>query len=128
MSWQFASPVQLVFGSGSLSRLAEFTPWDSILVVTTPGAVRRKTIDRVLEQLSGRDVEVFSMVTPGPQLAALERAADKLKQRRQLGIVALGGGSTMDTAKTGLCVATNGGSVVDYLGFELFSDKTLLSV
>jgi len=99
VSWQFASPVQLVFGNGSLARLAEFAPWDSILVVTTPGAVRRKSIDRVLDQLSDRDVEVYSMATPGPQLEVLEEASKRLKQRNHQGIVGFGGGSAIDSSK-----------------------------
>ena len=99
MNWRYSNPVQLVFGNGSLAKLPKLAPWDSILVVTTPGAVRRRTVDRVLDLLAGRDVSVYDMVTPGPQLSAMEEAATRLKQRAYQGIVAFGGGSAIDTAK-----------------------------
>ena len=99
MNWRFASPVRLVFGNGTLANLPQLAPWDPILVVTTPGAVQRRSIDWVLDLLADRDVAVYDMVTPGPQLAALEAAAIQLKQKKFEGIVAFGGGSAIDTAK-----------------------------
>ena len=99
MTWRFSNPVEVVFGAGSMGQLADLAPWESILVVTTPGAVKRKSIGRVLELLADREVEVYDMVTPGPQLAALEDTALRLKQRSFQGIVAFGGGSAIDTAK-----------------------------
>ena len=37
-------------------------------------------------------------------------------------VLALGGGSTLDSAKVALCVATSGGSTADYLGFDMFQE------
>jgi len=37
-------------------------------------------------------------------------------------VLALGGGSTLDSAKVALCVATKGGSTADYLGFDQFGE------
>ena len=99
VNWRYENPVQLVFGKGSLAKLPQLVPWESILVVTTPGAVKRRTINRVLDLLSDRDIDVYDMVTPGPQLAAMEKASVQLKQRPYEGIVAFGGGSAIDTAK-----------------------------
>jgi alcohol dehydrogenase len=99
MSWEFASPVHLVFGAGSLSQLSQLVPWRSILVVTTPGAAKRGTIGKIRELLRDREVTVYDAVAPQPQLNALEEAARKIKVRAYEGIVAIGGGSVIDTAK-----------------------------
>ena len=99
MTWRFSNPVEVVFGQGAMAQLAALAPWESILVVTTPGAMKRKSVDRVLELLADREVAVYDMVTPGPQLAALEDASIRLKHRSYQGIVAFGGGSAIDTAK-----------------------------
>lgn len=100
MAWQFGNPVRLVFGSGSLAKLPELAPWKNILLVTTPGAVVRGSIDRVLDLLWDREVTVYDGVTPGPQINALEEASTRLSKQRFQGIVAFGGGSAIDTAKT----------------------------
>lgn len=99
MAWQFGNPVRLVFGSGSLAKLPELAPWDRILLVTTPGAVVRGSVGRVLDLLRDREVTVYDMVTPGPQISALEEAAARLREQGFQGIVAFGGGSAIDTAK-----------------------------
>lgn len=99
-TWRFANPVQLVFGTGSIRKLPQLAPWDPILLVTTPGAVKRRSVDLVLDLLVDREVAVHDMVTPGPQLSVLEQAATRLKKRQYQGIVAFGGGSAIDTAKT----------------------------
>ena len=99
MAWQFGNPVRLVFGPGSLAKLPELAPWNRILLVTTPGAVVRGSVGRVLDLLRDREVTVYDMVTPGPQISALEEAAASLREQRFQGIVAFGGGSAIDTAK-----------------------------
>jgi phosphonate metabolism-associated iron-containing alcohol dehydrogenase len=97
--WQFSNPVNLIFGVGSLSKLPELVSWDSVLLVTTPGATMRGTTQRVQDLLGSRISTTYDKVGPEPQLAVLENAGHLLRGYNYNGIVAVGGGSAIDTAK-----------------------------
>ena len=97
--FQLPEATKIIFEEGGVSRLSEFVPWESILLVTTEGATRRGTTEAVKSVLSGKDLEVFDGITPEPQLDALERMGNQYRGRNFDGIVAVGGGSTIDTAK-----------------------------
>ena len=97
--WQFTNPVSLIFGPGSLSRLGELTPWRSVLVVTSAGTSLRGTTDLILDLLRDREVTVCDAVIPQPQLADLEETARRYCAGAYDGIVAVGGGSAIDTGK-----------------------------
>jgi choline dehydrogenase len=68
--------------------------------------------DGVLRQLA--DPVVFGDVQPNPDIALIDAAADLYLRRGCDGLVALGGGSVMDTAKSIGVVAVHGGSIRDY--------------
>ena len=98
-AWRFSNPVNLIFGVGSLSKLPELISWDSVLLVTTPGATMRGTTQRVQDLLGSRISTTYDKVGPEPQLAVLEDAGHLLRGYNYNGIVAVGGGSAIDTAK-----------------------------
>ncbi len=98
-SWQFHNPVQLIFGSGCLEQLPQQLPEGKVLLVTTPGFNRRGVVDRISRLLNNRDLEVFDQVEPNPDLDYLEKHRDVLKKVKPEVLLALGGGSVLDTAK-----------------------------
>ena len=62
----------------------------------------------------------YSGIAPNPSVASVDDCARVLAEAEFDVAVAVGGGSTMDTAKSALCVAACGGSIADYFGFDLF--------
>ena len=62
----------------------------------------------------------YSGIAPNPSVASVDDCARVLAETEFDVAVAVGGGSTMDTAKSALCVAACGGSIADYFGFDLF--------
>ena len=96
---QFPEATKIIFEEGAVNRLSEFVPWESILLVTTEGATRRGTTEAIKSVLPGKDLEIFDGITPEPQLDALEQMGTRYRGRKFDGIVAVGGGSTIDTAK-----------------------------
>ena len=62
----------------------------------------------------------FTDIVPNPRVEGADALAAALKATPGDAVVALGGGSTLDTAKVGVGVATCGGVTTDYLGFDLF--------
>lgn len=95
---------------------------DSFLSNTDP-------VKRILSQLEkdGFEVTVFSEVVADPSIELIDEAANQLKHSKSEAVVAVGGGSTIDSAKAMCMLATNEGSVRDYLfgGTKSVSNNSL---
>jgi choline dehydrogenase len=108
-------PTRLVHGLGAVSRLAEELAALGVsrpMLVTDPGVAAAGLVDRVLPQLDG--AVVFDDVRPNPDIELVDRAAAAYLEAGCDGLVALGGGSPMDTAKAVGVVARHGGSIASY--------------
>lgn len=98
--WSFYNPVDLRFGAGVLSQLKEVLKGRRYLLVTHPDAVFQTLTQRVSD-LVGAPVAVADGVEPNPSLRMLQPMCDALGgiASKVEVIVALGGGSVIDTAK-----------------------------
>ena len=97
--WSFRNPVEICFGSACISEYAARTTFKDALLVTTAGMVRRGTVDAFVAQWPNTSFEVCDSVTPNPAMLHMEQQADRYRDQAFDCIVALGGGSAMDTAK-----------------------------
>ncbi len=72
-----------------------------ILLVTTPGFIRRGTLDPLLAacKREGISVTVFSDIAPDPQIASVEQGFCLYQQVQAQAILAVGGGSVLDVSK-----------------------------
>ena len=86
------------------------------LIVTDPGIVQAGILERATATFNaGRiDYVVFNRVAPNPPIALVNEAAALYQSEGCNGIIGLGGGSAMDTAKSIGVVAANGGSILEY--------------
>ncbi|MBX9878326.1 MAG: bifunctional acetaldehyde-CoA/alcohol dehydrogenase [Candidatus Obscuribacterales bacterium] len=72
----------------------------SVFVLTTKSAAKRGHLSAVLERLpADSQVEVFDEVGVEPDWQAISKAIDKMRQSKPDTIIALGGGSIIDSAK-----------------------------
>ena len=91
----------------------------SVMIVTTPGFVRRGVIERLTGLLEEQNIfaAVFSDVKPDPDVECVEQAAAFFRENDCQGIIAIGGGSVMDCAKiAGALVARKGARALDLIG------------
>lgn len=95
----FYNPVRIHFGSGALSQLPALLGSRSPTLITTPGMVRRGTVELVERACARGDIRVFSDVQPNPTIASITAAASAVLDSRPEVLIAVGGGSTIDTAK-----------------------------
>lgn len=73
--------------------------------------------DTLVKELSGYvDLNVFDKVQPNPQTVDIQAMADDTNFSGTDVVVAIGGGSVMDSAKALAMLAVNGGKLEDYLG------------
>jgi len=108
-------PTRVVHGPGALARLGEALRELGVtrpLLVTDPGVAAAGLVDRALEHLEG--AVVFDEVRPNPDIELVDRGAEVYRESGCDGLVALGGGSSIDTAKSIGVVAEHGGSILDY--------------
>lgn len=115
MDFDFFSSTQIVFGWGRIQELGNHVkPFGNRAFVVTGKTPGRVSFLMELLDKSHIDYESFS-VGGEPTVEIVEKALHKAKVFKPLFVIALGGGSVLDTAKTVAALLTNPGEVTDYL-------------
>jgi choline dehydrogenase len=115
----YQSPTRLVQRLGAIQELGSEASQLGIrrpLLVTDPGVKAAGLLETALAALRGSDVEpvVFDRVKANPGVELVDAGAAEYRTQGCDGLVAIGGGSSMDTAKGIGVVAAHDGSIVDY--------------
>lgn len=86
-------------------------------VVTDPRAQALGITARILQAIheSGIETVVYDRVRVEPDLQSLQAAAAAARAANVDGFVAIGGGSTIDTAKVANLTVTDGGEIMEYV-------------
>lgn len=123
MSYQFIMPKQIFYGEGALEQAAPVIAGcgSKALIVTDPVMVKLKNVEAVQEMLekAGKAYAVFEGVTGEPTDKMVEAGAAVWEQEKCDFLVAVGGGSPIDTMKAIGVVALKGGSINDWYGKEI---------
>lgn len=86
------------------------------LLLSDAGLVECGAVRRVLDALpAGIEATVFDGIPPNPTVAGVEAAADAYREHGCDGVLALGGGSVMDSGKAVRVAVTHEGPILDYL-------------
>ena len=90
------------------------------LLVTDKGLRKTEVFLRLEDKLgnAGVKTQVFDGVSANPRVADVEAGTKAYQDAGCDGLIAIGGGSPMDTAKAIGIVVTNGGSIRDYEGLH----------
>jgi len=119
----FRIPTRISFGRGVALTLAE--PLRQVgarkaLLVTDKGVVRAGLTAPLEERLraAGIAYEIYDEVVPDPGWGEVQRCFERAKECGADAFVAIGGGSSIDTAKMAAVLLTNGGTVLDYIGID----------
>lgn len=109
------------FGAGALADLGQLTVrkmGDRIMLITDPGMVATGIVERALGYLrnSGVTVTVFADVQADPPEHVILDALEKAKADDVQGVIGLGGGSSLDTAKLVALLAAGGETLKDIYG------------
>ena len=90
------NPVELIQSDDFISDTEKHIN-SNTLVVTSPGFIKRGIISK-LEKINSA-ITIFSDVKPNPELKHIDDAVIELRKKNITNIIALGGGSVIDTAK-----------------------------
>lgn len=100
-NFEFQNPVKLIFGKGSIARIAEEIPAQSKIMLTFGGgSVKRNGVyDQVIKALEGRNVVEFWGIEPNPKYETLVEAIVLARREGVDFLLAVGGGSVIDGTK-----------------------------
>lgn len=121
VAYQFQTPTKIISGIGSTAEIIkELNDLHAkkVLLITDPGLVQAGVAQQVVEMLkqAAVEVEIFDAVEPDPSIQVATKAAEMAKNVKANVLIALGGGSAIDTAKSAALLVTNGGYLKDYAG------------
>lgn len=99
-NFEFYNPTRIVFGKNQISKLSSLMPQGRVLLLYGQGSVKSNGVyDEVMKSLSKNEVYEVSGVTPNPTYEKAIEALKVIKDKKIDFILAIGGGSVIDTAK-----------------------------
>ena len=103
---------------------------NKVLIVTDVGLVKTGLIDKVKRPLENEGIKysVFDGCLPDAPFSIIERCAQMAKEGGYDLMIALGGGSVIDTVKAASILATGDGDIYSYLGQYKVNHSGLLTI
>lgn len=122
-NYEIRLPGKVRFGAGCTETMGEEAAKigaKRALIVTDPGVYQTKVTEPVKENLTKAaiTVDIFSEAEPEPTYLKLNATAKELGKNNYNLLVAIGGGSSIDTAKGLSILFTHGGIGQDYGGVD----------
>ncbi len=120
MNFTYYLPTRILFGAGTLNELhSQQLPGKKALIVTTAGRSIKQHgyLDRVEKELAKAGVAgvVFDKILPNPIKRHVTEGALLARETGCDFVIGLGGGSSIDSAKSIALMATNEGDYWDYI-------------
>jgi len=97
--WFHHNPVQVYAGAGAFEQLHQLVPEGRSLFITSRGFTDRGLTGRLLARLGADRTIVYDGVRPNPDLDGIDDLTAEYRDANPASILAVGGGSVLDTAK-----------------------------
>ena len=129
--FNYYTPTRYVFGRGVESQTGELTRWmgaSRVLLVYGMGSVVRSgLLDRVKASLDAAGVEYLELggVLPNPTDDRVYEGIEICRRENLIGVVAVGGGSAIDTAKAIACGVPYDGDFWDFYAGKKIVEEAL---
>lgn len=122
MVWDYIQPVKIKFGAGrvkEINKLAKELKCKKGLLVCSNFFVRNNLANKLIEESEGILTEIFSDVSPNPDVKEVDACANIIRGKDIDFVVAVGGGSVMDCAKAAASICLTKDSIIKYHGTGL---------
>ncbi|AXF57023.1 iron-containing alcohol dehydrogenase [Salicibibacter kimchii] len=129
MEFQYGIPSQATFGHGVVKKVGEVLSEleaTKVLFVCDEGVKKAGIVDKVQTYMEEKNVAIvpYSNVVPNPPETVLDEGADLAKKEQVEAVVAVGGGSSIDTAKALNILITNPTPINQYDGINNIKNPT----
>ena len=131
LNFDFHNPTRLVFGQGTIKDLGKYIREygdKKVLLLYGKGSIFKNGVyDEVVSSLKEHGIEYVEMdgVKPNPVLSKVVETVDLMKKEKVDAIVAVGGGSVLDTSKISAAAYYYDGNPWDFYERKVFPDKAL---
>lgn len=122
-NFRFNLPTRIEFGKGIVNHLGTYINelcGKRILIITDQGLRQAGVTDNVFKVLERENIEyhIFDDVKPNPRDIDCMKAYELAKEKEINLLIAVGGGSSMDTAKAVGTLLSHGGNISDWYGLN----------
>ncbi len=117
---------KLITGNGATEKLSEEMNRLQVsnpLIVTDEILQKVGVVDQVTPLLKGLSYETFTGVKPDPELKIVEECAEVFSQGNHDSLIAIGGGSAIDIAKSVSALSSHNGQLAELIGTDLVPQK-----
>ena len=121
--FEFVLPTRIIYGEGSIKKIPdEIRKLNNKkpLLVTDKGIITAGIAEKITDVLeeAGIDYAVFDGIQPNPRDTTVTETAEFAMANNTDMLIAVGGGSSIDTAKAAGVILTEGGTINDYEGLD----------
>jgi alcohol dehydrogenase class IV len=120
----FMNVSTLIYGAGASKAVSSETRRlalgeEPILLVTDKGVMKAGIAEKIMETIEkeGLKVDVYDGISAEPTLESSRKITEKVRERKYSLVVGVGGGASMDSAKTAAVMATNQGDISEYVAY-----------
>ena len=119
MSNQIIIPSTMQVGAGAITELGKIMNnmgYNNPLIITDSMMVELGYISKIEENLNNNDItaDIFKDTIPEPTVKSIQAGVNKVKEGNYDSIIAIGGGSPIDSAKAISILGKYGGDMKDY--------------
>ena len=120
----FGVKQEITFGAGSIVKVQEILVkknYKKVCIVADPGIVKTGIVKKLEDLIAAKGIDciTFSDIKPDPPVEKINLGIKLIVEHKSEILVAIGGGSAMDTAKGMAIVANSGTKVADYWGADV---------
>jgi alcohol dehydrogenase class IV len=115
--YQHNNPGRLIFGPKSVNELAKEIPVNEVpLVITDSGISKSGILKKVTDVLEGAGIRhhIFDGIEPDPTVEVIEKAVSLYQKHGCTMVIGVGGGSSIDGAKSVSLMASRPGDIREY--------------
>lgn len=126
-NFEFVLPTRIVYGAGCIRQLPDEIrqmKHERPLIVTDKGLIGAGIVKRITDILEEAKIEyeIYDGIQPNPRDTTVMEAARFAEEKKIDMMIAIGGGSSMDTAKAIGVILKEGGEIGDYEGLGKVSE------
>lgn len=128
LQYTFSLPTKICFGAGNTGETGKYAQqlnMKKIMLVADQGVINAGLTCEVEESLKKAQIPyvMYDKIVPNPRDYHCEEGYRAAQEAGVDGLIAVGGGSSMDTAKAIGALLTNGGRIKDWCGANKLKEK-----